>query len=890
MKSLLDRDLVKGNILDKIGDHKERLEILERLVWESGAGEGGQAVAEGPDIDLVYSGGTAVVGRGGDTVLLFDSGGAPVAEYAATSAGVLAAAAAAAAGSGDMVQIPSVSITLGSTLTIASGVTLCGFTRYSSLITGDIVVNGFMKHIGVIGHVTVQSSGAAQYCWITSTTGNLLTVSYGQAQNCDIACQTGCDYGIYATSPGVPGEKVAVEYCRTYRYTVTSTGFTGVYADGDKVRMLFCDFIGDNGGEILTVEYIHACYFLGMNGDGLIHASGTAQITGSAFISEAGGVGADLDAAITMGSVNWDTITGESWITWLPPDDGSGGGGSLTIFGAETGNTSEIERQLIVGGESGGVLEGFRLVGYNDTANPVIAVGAGGASDEAIREIGNVLYEPNETTRKYKTLYTGYSGEYEGAGANEKIHYAYSEDGITWTKYASNPVIAARAEDPYLVRRSGIYYVYFEDKANQGANGKIRRYKSVDCMTWTDEGQITGLGDCQSPTVWIEGDTWYLLYERWPDPGNEDVMLATSTDGLAWTPEASNPVFLDSDTTWGNGAFVPDDIWKVGPTYYMSYHGYNGASYQAAMAKSTNLTAWTDLGIVTTTAAGDFVHLQIFYDTRFTFLYYLSDSSGIYRGYPVVPILTIAGGEITSLSDWYILAAQAGVTDDLDTINGGVYGQFLLIEPDAGDTITVKHGTGNIYLSGAADIVMSGNDSLLLHFDGTVWSDVHEASGGHAAVTLDVDAAVILDLTGQEIGLDTQTANTVFAGPASGAANEPTFRALVAADLPSSMHEHIVNEDHTTDCNGVETGFTTLLEFRKNSTQVFLNGLRQRINTDYTEDGTLDGIAFTTAPETGDILIIDYICLLSDYNAIEALLLETSDYLLTETGNHLLLE
>jgi hypothetical protein len=60
--------------------------------------------------------------------------------------------------------------------------------------------------------------------------------------------------------------------------------------------------------------------------------------------------------------------------------------------------------------------------------------------------------------------------------------------------------------------------------------------------------------------------------------------------------------------------------------------------------------------------------------------------------------------------------------------------------------------------------------------------------GTHAAVTLDGDAAVLLDLSTQEIGLDTQNANTVFAGPTTGAANEPTFRALVAADLAAHTH------------------------------------------------------------------------------------------------------
>lgn len=60
-----------------------------------------------------------------------------------------------------------------------------------------------------------------------------------------------------------------------------------------------------------------------------------------------------------------------------------------------------------------------------------------------------------------------------------------------------------------------------------------------------------------------------------------------------------------------------------------------------------------------------------------------------------------------------------------------------------------------------------------------------EGASGHAAVTLDTQADDILKLTVQEIGLQTQTANYVLAGPTSGGVDEPTFRALVASDIPN---------------------------------------------------------------------------------------------------------
>ncbi len=52
-------------------------------------------------------------------------------------------------------------------------------------------------------------------------------------------------------------------------------------------------------------------------------------------------------------------------------------------------------------------------------------------------------------------------------------------------------------------------------------------------------------------------------------------------------------------------------------------------------------------------------------------------------------------------------------------------------------------------------------------------------------VTLDSNAATLLTMTGQIIGLATQSAALVLAGPTSGGAAVPTFRALIASDLPA---------------------------------------------------------------------------------------------------------
>ncbi len=87
---------------------------------------------------------------------------------------------------------------------------------------------------------------------------------------------------------------------------------------------------------------------------------------------------------------------------------------------------------------------------------------------------------------------------------------------------------------------------------------------------------------------------------------------------------------------------------------------------------------------------------------------------------------------------------------------------------------------------GGADTIFPvdpGSDKFLMwdfSESALVWAD----TSGHDEVTLDANADTLLSLTGQALGLDTQTANYVFAGPDSGAAAVPTFRALVSADIP----------------------------------------------------------------------------------------------------------
>ncbi len=96
--------------------------------------------------------------------------------------------------------------------------------------------------------------------------------------------------------------------------------------------------------------------------------------------------------------------------------------------------------------------------------------------------------------------------------------------------------------------------------------------------------------------------------------------------------------------------------------------------------------------------------------------------------YKAPDIVNIAGGIITAKSVYTIVDVEGGAaaSDDLDTINGGKQGRFLVLKAYHTDRdIVVKHGTGNIYTRAAADITLDSTEkALLLFYDGTNWMDL----------------------------------------------------------------------------------------------------------------------------------------------------------------------
>lgn len=95
--------------------------------------------------------------------------------------------------------------------------------------------------------------------------------------------------------------------------------------------------------------------------------------------------------------------------------------------------------------------------------------------------------------------------------------------------------------------------------------------------------------------------------------------------------------------------------------------------------------------------------------------------------------LTISSGAITVTQSNHKLQPESGTTDDLTTINGMTAGKILVLYvSDAGtDTITIKHGTGNISCLGATDVALS-HGSAIFYSDGTTVYLIGGGGGGES--------------------------------------------------------------------------------------------------------------------------------------------------------------
>ncbi len=255
--------------------------------------------------------------------------------------------------------------------------------------------------------------------------------------------------------------------------------------------------------------------------------------------------------------------------------------------------------------------------------NPVLGFGSPGSWDAGWVAFGRTLLHNG-------TYYTFYAGSPDLMTTPEAIGYATSSDGISFTKYANNPVISGDSTgfDAYFVSEpvplfeNNTWVLYYNARpAPPGEPGPaIGRATAPDPSgPWTrGENPVLEKGNAGEwdaefvmPNSVIHTDTGYIMYYSAsigpPSQGAPAMVgMATSEDGITWTkyndPATTDPPYADSDPvltlgatgSWDAGFAWECTVWQSSNGWEMYYSGTPSdfSTEQIGYATSTDGIHW----------------------------------------------------------------------------------------------------------------------------------------------------------------------------------------------------------------------------------------------------------------------------------------------------------
>jgi beta-1,2-mannobiose phosphorylase / 1,2-beta-oligomannan phosphorylase len=222
--------------------------------------------------------------------------------------------------------------------------------------------------------------------------------------------------------------------------------------------------------------------------------------------------------------------------------------------------------------------------------NPLFAGTGRDTWDHEIRERGFLLKDGPE----WKLWYTGYDSR---KSETKALGYATSRDGLVFTRHPRNPIFdGVWTEDVFVVRHAGRYFMFAE-----GAGDIAHLLTSDDGVAWKEAGPLAirkrsgeplSPGPYGTPSVWIEGDTWYLFYER----DDKGVWLATSKDRRVWTNVRDEPVIALGPEAYDRHAVALNQVIRYKGRYYGVYHANADPDWKGpwttCLAASSDLVTW----------------------------------------------------------------------------------------------------------------------------------------------------------------------------------------------------------------------------------------------------------------------------------------------------------
>lgn len=252
---------------------------------------------------------------------------------------------------------------------------------------------------------------------------------------------------------------------------------------------------------------------------------------------------------------------------------------------------------------SGGNRTGTNGIGYATSTNGIawtkytgaaLVPGSSGSWDSAVVQLGSVVW--NGTT--FLMWYRGNNATTNDRGA---IGFATSADGVSWSKYAGNPVLQTTQVDqgylgPPFVVKLNITLPYPYDMWYTGRSAtypagntltRIYYAGSNDGIHWNKWSSTVlnpssfgawDSGAVYSPSVYFNGTSFALAYSGLNQSlAAPQIGFAASPDGVTWTKYSMNPILGPGPAqSWDSaGVEQPNLILGAVNAFLLYYDGFS---------------------------------------------------------------------------------------------------------------------------------------------------------------------------------------------------------------------------------------------------------------------------------------------------------------------------
>jgi predicted GH43/DUF377 family glycosyl hydrolase len=242
--------------------------------------------------------------------------------------------------------------------------------------------------------------------------------------------------------------------------------------------------------------------------------------------------------------------------------------------------------------------------------NPVLSPGPPGSWDETMAVANTVL--------RHEGIYKMW---YEG---DVSFGYATSDDGITWIKSPSNPVMEPGTPDSWdggnldnaSVVIVGEMYHMFYSAVDATNDNRIGHATSPDGINWTKNpsNPVIDIGvlgswdqfEAMHPFVLYNNGQFHMYYNG-HDGLTQRIIYATSPGGTVWTRYTALPMLeKGAPGSWDDDELGPLSVIITGDMFHMWYTGWNTSDdIRIGYATSPDGLTWTKHGSNPVLAPGD---------------------------------------------------------------------------------------------------------------------------------------------------------------------------------------------------------------------------------------------------------------------------------------------